>query len=207
MEATSRSERGNVMLFVIMCLPLLIGSMALGVDVARGNSVKVIQKQELDDAQQAVLVRQEQIKYSPDPARLTCELVRASLEQDGFVGVAQLSYLERYHKRPPGSAQDDERHVVVELALAQGLGSSLGMWTGVPVSDSAVWTMLPYASYRVFLPPQLADADGATFGRRYVLECSRNGGGAHATVTGQEALDLNDLSVGAREALEGIALR
>ncbi len=206
MEARRRSERGNVMLFALLCLPLVIVSMALGVDIARGHAVQIMQKHELDDAQQAVLVRQEQVKYATDPAGLCRELVQESLEQDGFVGTAQLSYLERYHKRQPGSAADDERHVVAELVLCRGIGSSFGLWRGVPASDSVVWTMVPYASYQVFRPPSLADADGATYGRRYLLEFTREGDRSLGTLRSESPLDAGGLSHGALAALDALAL-
>jgi hypothetical protein len=65
--------------------------------------------------------------------------------------------------------------------------------------------MVPYASYQVFRPTALADADGATFGRRYLLDLAREGDRSVATLRSEGPLDASGLSRGALRALDALS--
>lgn len=198
-----RPGEGNVILLVVMLLPVFALFLTLGIDVSHAHSLGVMQKQSLDDACEEVQMRQEEVKFSARPDRTVRDLVASSLERDGYVGRIFISYLERTARRASGSHDNDERHMVVEVAAGRGAGSFFGMQRLWPVTDSVVWTMRAYATYEVFRPPVVPKGDGQTFGRRFEVTFEAGEDGRSVARFGQEeSLALADLSDGAVSELE-----
>lgn len=196
----ARGQRGNVQLGFLFCIPLLLLALALGADLSRAYSAGIIQKQALDDAAQEILVRQEEIKFSEDPSALVRDMVAESLCRDGYTGSVELSYYEESHLREDVT-DNDERHIVVEIATGRQVRSALAGGFAFPVSDSVVVSVLPYATYTVYRP----GGSTAPTGTRYQMTLSDDGTGATTHTTDAETtIDRDDLSAKATEALDSM---
>lgn len=196
-----RARRGAAELLFVVCLPVIVMSMVLGIDLAHAYGASVMLKQALDDACQEAIVRQEEIKFSADPAQFVCdEIVREALGRDGFIGQARVFYYEEQSPRSDRSAQDDERHIVVEVAAERTVGSAFGAGVSWPVTCSVVWTMKPYASYRVYRPRS------GNWGRAYLVAFERQqSGDSTSSLRGRTDISRSALSAEARRALDDIA--
>ena len=199
-----RRTRGNVTVLVVMLLPVLMLVLALGVDVSHAHSLGMAHKAALEDACQVLQARQEELKFSERPDELARDLVARTLAADGFLGQARVGYYEQAAPRDPGSADDDERHAVVEVVLGRQAGAAFGAGASWPVTDGSVLALRFYASYRVFRP-EVVSAGGGSFGRWHEVRLDDDGhGGRAVTRTGSGALGRDGLSAEARGALDAL---